>query len=104
MTCREPPGWAPTRPRRGGRRLGRGSARDALSALDQLLATGSISETQPQFDALFEALAHDDAVGALRALAVLSREGWDPEQLAENFAGEVRQVSCFRWLPKSRTR
>jgi DNA polymerase-3 subunit gamma/tau len=81
-------------------RLGRGSARDALSALDQLLATGSISETQPQFDALFEALAHDDAVGALRALAVLSREGWDPEQLAENFAGEVRQAFLLQVAPE----
>ena len=81
-------------------RLGRGSARDALSALDQLLATGSISETQPQFDPLFEALAHDDAVGALRALAVLSREGWDPEQLAENFAGEVRQAFLLQVAPE----
>ncbi|MFZ0769594.1 MAG: DNA polymerase III subunit gamma/tau [Acidimicrobiales bacterium] len=81
-------------------RLGRGSARDALSALDQLLATGSISETQPEFDALFEALASDDAVGALRSLAVLSREGWDPEQLAENFAGEVRQVFLLQVAPE----
>jgi DNA polymerase-3 subunit gamma/tau len=81
-------------------RLGRGSARDALSALDQLLATGSISETQPQFDPLFEALAHDDAVGALRALAVLAREGWDPEQLAENFAGEVRQAFLLQVAPE----
>ncbi len=81
-------------------RLGRGSARDALSALDQLLATGSISETQPQFDPLFEALAHDDAVGALRAIAVLSREGWDPEQLAENFAGEVRQAFLLQVAPE----
>ena len=81
-------------------RLGRGSARDALSALDQLLATGSISETQPQFDPLFEALAHEDAVGALRALAVLSREGWDPEQLAENFAGEVRQAFLLQVAPE----
>jgi len=69
-------------------RLGRGSARDALSALDQLIATGSISETQPEFDPLLHALVHDDAVEALRSLAVLAREGWDPEQLAENFAGE----------------
>jgi DNA polymerase-3 subunit gamma/tau len=81
-------------------RLGRGSARDALSALDQLLATGSISETQPEFDGLFHALAHDDAVEALRALAVLAREGWDPEQLAENFAGEVRQVFLLQVAPE----
>ncbi|MGB8180522.1 MAG: DNA polymerase III subunit gamma/tau [Acidimicrobiales bacterium] len=80
-------------------RLGRGSARDALSALDQLLATGSVGETQPEFDALFDALVNDDAVGALRSLAVLAREGWDPEQLAENFAGEVRQAFLLQVAP-----
>jgi DNA polymerase III subunit gamma/tau len=81
-------------------RLGRGSARDALSALDQLLATGAISESQPEFDGLFEALVSDDAVAALRTLAVLAREGWDPEQLAENFAGEVRQAFLLQVAPE----
>ncbi len=80
-------------------RLGRGSARDALSALDQLLATGSLEEAPPVFDSLFAALVGDDAVGALRSLAVLSREGWDPEQLAENFAGEIRQVFLLQVAP-----
>ena len=81
-------------------RLGRGSARDALSALDQLLATGAISEAQPEFDGLFDALVNDDAVGALRTLAILAREGWDPEQLAENFAGEVRQAFLLQVAPE----
>jgi DNA polymerase-3 subunit gamma/tau len=81
-------------------RLGRGSARDALSALDQLIATGSISEVQPEFDGLFHALVHNDAVEAIRSLAVLAREGWDPEQLAENFAGEVRQVFLLQVAPE----
>jgi len=81
-------------------RLGRGSARDALSALDQLIATGSISEAQPEFDGLFHALVHNDAVEAIRSLAVLAREGWDPEQLAENFAGEVRQVFLLQVAPE----
>ncbi len=81
-------------------RLGRGSARDALSALDQLLATGSIAETQPEFDGLFDALAKVDAVAALRSLAVLAREGWDPEQLAENFVAEVRQVFLLQVAPE----
>lgn len=81
-------------------RLGRGSARDALSALDQLIATGSISEAQPEFDGLFHALMNNDAVEAIRSLAVLAREGWDPEQLAENFAGEVRQVFLLQVAPE----
>jgi DNA polymerase-3 subunit gamma/tau len=81
-------------------RLGRGSARDALSALDQLMATGSLSQAQPEFDGLFHALVHADAVGALRSLAVLTREGWDPEQLAESFAAEVRQVFLLQVAPE----
>src|ERR1700689_716838 len=81
-------------------RLGRGSARDALSALDQLIATGSVIENQPEFDGLFRALVDTDAVAALRCLAVLTREGWDPEQLAENFAAEVRQVFLLQVAPE----
>ena len=80
-------------------RLGRGSARDALSALDQLIATGALSETQPSFDGLFGALADNDAVAALRALAVLSGEGWDPEQLSESFAAELRQAFLLQVAP-----
>jgi len=81
-------------------RLGRGSARDALSALDQLLATGSLIEAQPEFDGLFHAMVDVDAVGALRSLAVLTQEGWDPEQLAESFAAEVRQVFLLQVAPE----
>jgi DNA polymerase-3 subunit gamma/tau len=81
-------------------RLGRGSARDALSALDQLIATGSIVEAQPAFDGLFHALVHADAVEALKSLAELTREGWDPEQLAESFAAEVRQVFLLQVAPE----
>ncbi len=81
-------------------RLGKGSARDALSALDQLLATGSIAESQPEFDALFASLVNSDASGALKALSVLAQEGWDPEQLAEAFAGEVRQTFLLQVAPE----
>jgi DNA polymerase-3 subunit gamma/tau len=81
-------------------RLGRGSARDALSALDQLIATGSINEAQPQFEGLLRALVTCDAVEALTSLAVLSSEGWDPEQLAESFAGEVRQIFLLQIAPE----
>jgi DNA polymerase-3 subunit gamma/tau len=81
-------------------RLGRGSARDALSALDQLIATGSTVDAQPEFDGLFRALVDADAVAALKSLAELTREGWDPEQLAENFAAEVRQVFLLQVAPQ----
>ena len=80
-------------------RLGRGSARDALSALDQLVATGSTHDVGPVFDGLLGALADTDAVAALRELAKLTGEGWDPEQLTESFAGEVRQVFLMQVAP-----
>lgn len=81
-------------------RMGRGSARDALSALDQLLATGSLDETQPSFDPLLAALVASDAVAALQALGHLSHEGWDPEQLSESFVAEVRQIFLLLVAPE----
>jgi len=81
-------------------RLGRGSARDALSALDQLLATGALDETQPSFDPLLAALVASDAVESLRAIAVLNQEGWDPEQLCESFVAEVRQIFLLQVAPE----
>ncbi len=81
-------------------RLGRGSARDALSALDQLLATGCGERDAAAIRWPLHALVHEDAVEALRSLAVLTGEGWDPEQLAESFAGEVRQVFLLQVAPE----
>ncbi len=80
-------------------RLGRGSARDALSALDQLIATGSLVDAQPRFDELLSALGDGDAASAIGALAVLMRDGWDPEQLAESFVGDVRQMFLLQVAP-----
>jgi len=80
-------------------RMGRGSARDALSALDQVLATGSLGEATPAFDGLIGSMADNDAVATLGALAELSRLGWDPEQLAESFAGELRQIFLLQVAP-----
>ena len=71
--------------------------RDALSALDQLLATGSIAQAQPEFDPLFHALANADAQEALTSLSALTREGWDPEQLAESFSAELTRRSIM-WV------
>ncbi len=80
-------------------RLGRGSARDALSALDQLVATGGSQEVRPSFEGLLAALADLDAPGALRAVATLGAEGWEPEQLTESLAAEVRQIFLLQVAP-----
>jgi len=80
-------------------RLGKGSARDALSALDQLVATGETSASEPVFEDLFNSLATNDPGAAIRALATLQHDGWDPEQLAESFAAQVRQAFLLLVAP-----
>jgi DNA polymerase-3 subunit gamma/tau len=80
-------------------RLGRGSARDALSALDQLIATGTGESVTPDFDGLFQSLVAKDATLALQSLATLAHEGWDAEQLVETFAAEVRQSFLLQVAP-----
>ena len=77
----------------------KGSARDALSALDQIVASGLRPDLRANFDGLFDALARTDVVAALSAIASLTREGWDPEQLAENFIGELRQTFLLLTAP-----
>ena len=77
----------------------KGSARDALSALDQIVASGLSTDVRPDFEELFAAFADSDAVGALTQLARLSRDGWDPEQLAENLIAELRQAFLLLVAP-----
>jgi DNA polymerase-3 subunit gamma/tau len=78
----------------------KGSARDALSALDQIVASGLSSDVRPDFEALFAAFAENDAVAALTQLARLARDGWDPEQLAENLISELRQAFLLLVAPE----
>jgi len=78
----------------------KGSARDALSALDQIVASGLSSDVRPDFEALFAAFAESDAVEALTQLARLARDGWDPEQLAENLIAELRQAFLLLVAPE----
>lgn len=79
----------------------KGSARDALSALDQMVASGDHGSTRPNFDALFDALARTDAVAAFTSLGQLARDGWEPEQLAESFIAELRQSFLLLVAPES---
>jgi len=83
-------------------RLGR-VARDALSALDQLIATGSIIETQPEFDGLFRALV--EATRWRTQVAVgLTREGWDPNSSRELRGRSSSGLLVSRSRRKSPTR
>jgi DNA polymerase III subunit gamma/tau len=73
-------------------RRGRGSARDALSALDQVVASGSADAARPELAAVLEALAGGDVGSVLVALSALLAGGWGPQQLAMELIDDLRQV------------
>jgi DNA polymerase III subunit gamma/tau len=73
-------------------RRGHGSARDALSALDQVVASGEASDVRPEFDELFAAVAGERATDVLGALAVLHAAGWSAPQLATEACSDLRQA------------
>lgn len=73
-------------------RRGRGSVRDTLSALDQVVAAGGVTQRAEPVEALFEALSARDSGKALLAIADAVSAGHDPRVLAEAFVGEVRDA------------
>jgi DNA polymerase-3 subunit gamma/tau len=81
-------------------RRGRGSARDALSALDQVAATGSSDELRPELDSVIEAVCGDDARDALVQATVLHESGWGPQQLAAEMVEELRQRFLVALAPE----
>ncbi len=72
-------------------RRGRGSARDALSALDQVAAGGVVDDDIEVLAELAEALAEHDSSRALVAVAHASEAGRDPQRLASDLAEYLRQ-------------
>jgi DNA polymerase-3 subunit gamma/tau len=72
-------------------RRGRGSARDALSALDQVAAGGIVDDDIEVLVELAECLAERDPPRALVAVAHASEAGRDPQRLASDLAEYLRQ-------------
>jgi len=72
-------------------RRGRGSARDALSALDQIVA-GGIGEEDASLDELMESLCERDTARALAAVAMAANTGREPRQLAEALLAHLRDA------------
>jgi DNA polymerase-3 subunit gamma/tau len=72
-------------------RRGRGSARDALSVLDQVVASDSVDDDLPELDEVVEALAERDVGRALVAVAHLASAGYSPPQLAGDLVDHLRQ-------------
>ena len=73
-------------------RRGRGSARDALSALDQVAAGGTVEDELVMVAALADALAERDPGRALVCVAQASDAGHDMAQLAGALADHLRQA------------
>ena len=72
-------------------RKGRGSARDALSALDQVAAAGVVEDEVPVLAELGAALADHDAGRALVAVAQAAAAGRDMHMLAGALVEHLRQ-------------
>ena len=81
-------------------RRGRGSARDALSRLDQVVASGSADAARPELAAVLDALADGDVSQVLVALSALLAGGWGPQQLATELIDDLRQVFLAALAPE----
>jgi DNA polymerase-3 subunit gamma/tau len=72
-------------------RRGRGSARDALSVLDQVAASDTVQDDLPELDEVVEGLAERDVGRALVAVAHLTSSGFSPQQLTGDLVDHLRQ-------------
>jgi DNA polymerase-3 subunit gamma/tau len=73
-------------------RQGAGSARDALSALDQVAAMGGVVEQAQPIDAILDALCAHDAGAALVAVAEATAAGRDARTLGEVLIARLRDA------------
>ena len=81
-------------------RRGNGSARDALSALDQAAAAGGAEEEDDSVAAVVEALVGKDAGAALVAVAEAARHGRDPHRLAVDTVEHLRTAFLLTMAPE----
>ena len=81
-------------------RRGKGSARDALSVLDQVAASDTVDDDLPQLSEIAEALAERDTARALVAIAHLTSGGWSPQQLAGDLIEHLRQAFLTMVAPE----
>ncbi len=72
-------------------RRGRGSARDALSVLDQVAAAKVVDDDLPSLGEIVDALVDRDVSRVLVAVAQLVASGWAPQQLAGDLVDHLRQ-------------
>lgn len=73
-------------------RSGRGSARDTLSVLEQVLASGGVVGSSADASALVDALAAGDTGSAMAAVDAAVMAGRDPRVLAERTIASLRDA------------
>jgi DNA polymerase-3 subunit gamma/tau len=81
-------------------RRGNGSARDALSVLDQISAAGAVDDDVAVLDELVQAISERDAGRALVAVAEACSAGWDVQRLAADLVEHLRWGFLATMAPK----
>jgi DNA polymerase III subunit gamma/tau len=81
-------------------RRARGSARDALSALDQVAASGTADSARPDVVPLVRELAEGEVNDLLVQLSGLLAGGWGPQPLVTELIDELRQVFLAALAPE----
>ena len=72
-------------------RRGRGSARDALSTLDQVAASGIVEDDARFLARLVASIAEEDAAASLAVVADAVTAGFDPQRLAVELVEALRE-------------
>jgi DNA polymerase-3 subunit gamma/tau len=80
-------------------RKGDGSARDALSALDQIVAAGGAGEEDASVDEVVEGLCERDTARALGGVALACASGADPRSVAAAVAAQLRDALLSLMAP-----
>jgi len=73
-------------------RAAKGSARDMLSALDQVAAAGGVPDDDDQLSRIIASLVERDAGAALTAVNEATRLGRDPEVIGRGLLSELRNA------------
>jgi len=73
-------------------RAGRGSARDTLSALDQVVAAGGVVDRPAALEELVAAIGERDSARAMVAMAEAIDQGRDPRMVGEALLGSLRDA------------
>ena len=84
-------------------RRGNGSARDALSALDQAAAAGGLDTRIGSVDDILDAVAQGDTASVIGAVSALMDRGRDPRQLGRDLIEVLREGFLSLMAPGSVT-